>query len=319
MYRGIDHEVGRKSNRTTPFWRIEEKDMINNDTELMKYILDDVQKYEGLRRFVKASIAERLFIKKRLTKSLHPNPEDEFSMPKIGPNFGIINNYCTKLTSSALGVQIWEPLMVEKMFPDGYMLLNGHHRWAAALKMNVKTVPVNIVNLTHAEDHMKMMAKTNNVKRITFDLDEVLCATEAHPKTEVQPKLRFGKFEKIFKERLRWGVPVLISKLQRMGYDVWVYTRTYNSVEYIQGFFKAYNVSVDGIINGAGRKKDKKAELAYKEMVAKKYTVVYHVDNESIVRIHPSDKSYEMIDLVASDEDWARKVMEVLNKDQEKS
>ena len=27
-----------------------------------------------------------------------------------------------------------EPLIVEKVHPEGYMLLNGHHRWAAALK-----------------------------------------------------------------------------------------------------------------------------------------------------------------------------------------
>ena len=42
-----------------------------------------------------------------------------------------------------------EPIPVEKMYPEGYMILNGHHRWAAALRLGQPEIPVKIVNLTH--------------------------------------------------------------------------------------------------------------------------------------------------------------------------
>ncbi|MBP3241914.1 MAG: ParB N-terminal domain-containing protein [Oribacterium sp.] len=33
-----------------------------------------------------------------------------------------------------------DPIIVEKMYPDGYMILNGHHRWAAATRLGLKKV-----------------------------------------------------------------------------------------------------------------------------------------------------------------------------------
>lgn len=288
--------------------------MVRNKTELMQYVFDDVQKYEGFRHFAKASILERLLITKRPPRLLHPNPDDEFSMPAIGPHFGIINEYCAKFTAvgSSNDEKLQEPLYIEKMTRDGYMILNGHHRWAAAMLMGINALPVKIVNLTHEEDHRKMMEKSQNDKRVTFDFDEVLCTTEAHPRAEQEPHLLIGSFEKRYKERLRWGAPTLIQELQREGFDVWIYTNNFYSVEYLQSFFHAYKVQVDGIINGVGRRKSKKAEAVYREMVAKKYHEVYNVDNDGVLSIQPGTREFESYDLEVSDREWANKVMDTI-------
>ena len=42
---------------------------------------------------VKTSLPVRLLVRKAACESLYPNPEDEFCVPEIGPNYGIISSY----------------------------------------------------------------------------------------------------------------------------------------------------------------------------------------------------------------------------------
>ncbi len=93
------------------------------------------------------SFLDFLFIKKIDPNRMHPNPEDEFSMPEIGPNKSIIESYCQKIRFNQLhDFLIFEEPIVLRKLPDGdFMLLNGHHRWAACIKMNVKKVRAVII------------------------------------------------------------------------------------------------------------------------------------------------------------------------------
>ena len=70
----------------------------------------------------------------------------------------------------------------------------------------------------------KKSGKHNNVMRVSFDLDEVLFVSPNTHRTE--PPLHFP-FNRIYKERLRYGTPELINTLQSMGYEVWVYTSSF--------------------------------------------------------------------------------------------
>ena len=79
--------------------------------------------------------------------------------------------------------------------------------------------------------------------RISFDLDEVLFVNPATHK--VEPELPLP-FKVIYRERLRSGAPELINTLQSKGFEVWVYTSSYRSINYIQGLFKHYGVKFDG-------------------------------------------------------------------------
>ena len=67
--------------------------------------------------------------------------------------------------------------------------------------------------------------------RVSFDLDEVLFVSPETHKTE--PPLRFP-LNRIWRERLRLGTPALISELQKLGYEVWVYTSSFRSERYIR-------------------------------------------------------------------------------------
>ena len=58
-----------------------------------EYLNEEVNKVKGVYYPVRASFLKRKFCKKASCRALHPNPEDEFCFPDIGPNYGIIKKY----------------------------------------------------------------------------------------------------------------------------------------------------------------------------------------------------------------------------------
>ena len=74
---------------------------------------------------------------------------------------------------------------------------------------------------------------------------------------------------------MRLGIPALFHFFRKQGYDVWVYSANYYSMEYIRRLFRHYNIRVTGIVTGTGRKAaadpEKRAQLEkqFKEL----YTV----------------------------------------------
>ena len=119
-------------------------------SELFERVLEDVEKYEGQHETVQAGFFERMFTHHLSPDDMHPNPDDEFSMANIGPNEGIISKYCNQAVEALRegnysGIYP-EPIIVEKMKVGGFMIINGHHRWAGAVKARVKKVRVAIVN-----------------------------------------------------------------------------------------------------------------------------------------------------------------------------
>ena len=75
--------------------------------------------------------------------------------------------------------------------------------------------------------------------RVSFDLDEVLFVNPQTHKTE--PQLPFP-MKYLYSERLRLGTPELIRSLQRLGYEVWMYTSSFRSESYIRQLFRQYGV-----------------------------------------------------------------------------
>lgn len=295
--------------------------MGNSNGELMQEVYSDVASFDGLRRPIKVSFLERKLTRKLPTYKLHPNPEDEFTHPDVGPSFAIINNYVEKMlfqmSHELPPLDSKDPLVVEKLFPRGYLLLNGHHRWAAAKRIGVKRVPVELVNLTHEEDILKMMDRTNNTKRVSFDLDEVLIATGDCPKDEEPGK----PWSVVTKERLKIGAPVLIHELQGLGYDVWVYTSSFKSEKYIRAIFKGYKVNPDGVINGVALKKqqNKESMSKVKEAMKNKYVTTLHIDGGHVLYTNKETKDYDYISLQCADSDWASKVIHVVKGMEEKN
>ena len=112
------------------------------------YIQEDLDAYEGKREIVRTSLLERLAVHRLSPEDMHVNPDDEFANPRVGPSDRIINEYVDEI--KMMRDELWDifpqPIVVYKMKPEGYLILNGHHRWAAALKSGLRKVRATIMN-----------------------------------------------------------------------------------------------------------------------------------------------------------------------------
>ena len=282
---------------------------------IREYVNEELKKYDGIYLPVRANILEQIFIRNLSPKKLHPNPDDEFCSPEVGPDDSIIDKYLRQIRQNQKhGDDLFdERLIIEKIRPDGYMLVNGHHRWAAALMLGIKKVPVQVTNMTHRADIIGQMEKTNRNKRASINLDDIVfCLNEAEP----SEKPLLFPYNKIFPERIRMGIPGLVYALHNAGYDVWVYTTGYASTDYIDHLFRHHRISVDGIINGAsrmnsGRKNDMSS---VKELMAEKYRVTLNIDMEAVSWIRSDTKEFELIDIDTDTDNWAQQVITTVRK-----
>ena len=149
----------------------------------------------------------------------------------------------------------------------------------------------------------------NEKMRVSFDLDEVLFVSPKTHKTE--PPLPFP-LNRIFPERLRLGTPEVIRRLQEMGYEVWVYTSSFRSEQYIRRLFHCYHVHFDGIVNGHRHLKevqrDNKTTLPQK--LPNRYRISLHIDDEAVICSSAGQYGFRAYQLNAQDDDWGRKIIE---------
>ena len=279
-----------------------------------QFLAEEVNKYKGIYAPERAGALRRLLIRKTAPQNLHPNPGDEFTMPDIGPSYEIISRY-EKHYLELLGQSYKppfdrdDPLMVEKIRPDGYMLLNGHHRWAAALRAGLKCVPIKIVNLTQELDIRNMLQQSKHERRVTLDLDEVVfCRADSGL---AEKGLSFP-FNRMYKERLSLGIPALFHFLNTYRYDIWVYSAQFYSHEYIRNYFRHYNLRVCGIITGTGRRNRSFLKNLEKQM-ASKYTSTIHIDHNTVLRTFRDRKEFDEQELNCSPAEWSEKVREIIS------
>ena len=277
-------------------------------------IAEEVKKIKGTYVPVKSSMPRVLFVKQTKCSNLHPNPDDEFSMPNVGPNYEIISNYEKQFRQTRLHDHKYldDPLIVERIYPSGYLILNGHHRWAAAIRMGEKRIPIKIVNLPQEHDVEKMIKESKHDVRVVMDLDEVVYTSSENDPAE--PKLPFPS-SRFFNERLRKGIPGLFRFFEKNGYDIWVYSSELYSLNHVQMLFKKYHVHVDGIVTGTTRKTNKKdAQERLTKMMANKYTTTYHLDSSNIIKTHGKKEGFEEKELNCSPEEWSAAVMEAFKE-----
>nr|MCR5788868.1 ParB/RepB/Spo0J family partition protein [Lachnospiraceae bacterium] len=219
--------------------------------ESMKKMLAE---QEGVYFPVSASLPERLLVRKISPKKLRPNADDEFCHDGVGPCYRIISEYEQKIKDAQMRdvPAIDEPLIVEKMRPNGYRIVNGHHRWAAAWRMGLKKVPIHIVNFVKESEIKQILEKSDNVRRVSFDLDEVLLRSPEDPFLE---KALCFPLNLRFRERIRLGVPALFHFFKREGYDIWVYSSNYYSFDDVMKLLSHYGARIDGAVTGMGKAK----------------------------------------------------------------
>ncbi len=290
--------------------------MAGTQVEFKEYLDEQVRKYDGVSVPVKANLAERIFIRRVAYRNLHPNPGDEFCMPGSGQNYEIISEYEQKIREKKKHNDrkyFDERLIVEKIWPDGYMILNGHHRWAAAVRMNLRKIPVKIVNLTQQMDIERMVRNAHHDKRVAMDIDEVLIQANGEGRAK---KPATGIRGMLFGDKLKLGVPALFHYLKTQGYDIWVYTSRYATAESLQRFFRWHRAAVDGVVTGIGRK-DRDGGAVRKKMeklIGDKYLQTIHIDANSVVQIDSRTREYKDHSLSGAEETWSREVMDAVKE-----
>ena len=282
-------------------------------TDFQLFLEEEVSKVRNTGVPVKASVIERLLVRKIATKKLHPNPEDEFCFPDIGPNEGIISTYTSTFADHIKrNIPLFdEPLFVQKIRPSGYMILNGHHRWAAARRLGIKQVPISIVNAVFDGDIRLMLEKATHERRATLDLDEVVFAAKDDTEREKHAGL-FGLG--IQKKKLRLGIPALFTDLKKRGYDIWVYSSEFYSIDDIKRYFKHYSVDVDGIITGM-KKRSKGSEKSRKvdELLGNRYKTTLHIDRELLLMTKDGASDFREDRIMSEPERWAETVIDALD------
>ncbi len=277
--------------------------------QLKEYLESEYQKYRGVMLPVKANLIEQTVITTLPCKMLHPNLDDEFCIKEIGPNYGIISKYEAEVRLRVKRAEpiFDEPLIVEKMYPDGYMILNGHHRWAAARAVGVKNIPVKITSLTHEGDVRKMLNESNCDKRVVFDLDEVVFSSEDNL-YENAPHTFFNRYN----EKVRLGIPALFHFFHEHSYDVWVFSSEYYSQDYIKSLFKKYSSKINGIVTGTKRKSSTESGKSLEELISKKYNETLNVDNESVVHITKGIRDFDQFSINDVGRGWSGEVMKIV-------
>lgn len=269
-------------------------------TEYQRLVLDDLKTYKDIARPVKSSVLARLLVRKLPLTALHPNPEDEFCDPKIGPNESIVSRYIDTFGHHIKRGEppVDEKLMVEKISTGGYMLINGHHRWMAAAKMKLRTVPVKVLNTVSEEEILSKLNSSDKQMCVSFDLDEVLLTESGSELADHALPFPYGL---IFKRTLRKNAGILIGELQRLGFDVWVYSGSGISVEEINRILSLHKAKVNGIVNfNRGKKTGSNLKQAFRQ----KYKLSIHIDNESVLWVDTVSSEFDSI-AVAGGESWA--------------
>ena len=290
-------------------------------TQFEAFLAEEVSKIKGISYPVKAGFFRQLFIKKAPCSKLHPNPNDEFCFPEIGPNYEIMSRYADdyrRFGSNPIDARfhespIREPIEVEKIYPDGYMILNGHHRWGGAIRAGIDILPIRIVDLTQKKDIQEMLRNSGSTRRVSLDLDETVFRPADDPCLE--KPLRFP-LNRIYKERLRLGIPALFHMLNESSYDIWIYTARYYSVNYLKYYLKHYHVHVTGIVTGTARKGPAGTDTrkALETMLESRYESTVHIDKDEVIRTFTTPRPFEEFPLSGAPETWSREVMDVFEK-----
>lgn len=154
-----------------------------------------------------------------------------------------------------------------------------------------------------------MLKNSKHQKRAALDLDEVVFAgDDALPAEKSLP----FPFRLMFPQRLRLGIPRLFRSLNVNGYDIWVYSRSYHSLDYVKALFGLYHVYVTGIVTGADRKRAKRLEgrVSIEKMISSHYDVTLSIDRDALLLVNHQTKAYKTLDLSGGPDEWSSEIIE---------
>ena len=152
-----------------------------------------------------------------------------------------------------------------------------------------------------------------NRMRISFDLDEVLFVSTKTHRVEPPPVFPLNR---IYRERLRAGTPELIHRLQKLGYEVWVYTSSFRTEKYIKHLFLCYGIRFDGIVNAQRHLKEVQGNRRERlpQKLPNHYRITLHVDDEMAICSLGPQYGFRTYHLDAPDDEWVEKILKVAER-----
>ena len=143
--------------------------------------------------------------------------------------------------------------------------------------------------------------------RVSFDLDEVLFVDPKRFEIEPPPRGLAGIF---YKERLRKGTVELMHRLQSEGFEIWVYTSSYRSVQYITNLFRQYDIRFDGIVNA--QRHEREVQREHRQRLPQKmpsyFRISLHIDDEENIVRSSRSFGFRSLKVCEPDDQWAEKV-----------
>ena len=149
--------------------------------------------------------------------------------------------------------------------------------------------------------------------RISFDLDETLFVNSE--KISAEPKLKFP-LSLIYKERLRYGAPKLMKRINESGMELWIYTTSYRSIPYIMNYFKCYGVKIERIINGQIHQEEvqKDNNTILPSKMPGKYRINIHVDDDISVKQNGDIYGFKVFLLNDENKAWVEELWNTIEK-----
>jgi hypothetical protein len=155
--------------------------------------------------------------------------------------------------------------------------------------------------------------------RISFEFEDTLiCCNEKVPRE--RDRVPFFQ-KKWFNEPLRLGTQNLLLELQARGCDIWIYTTSYRSENYIKSLFKFYGITISGVIDG-----QRNIEEIYKLFVQRKpnprkpskyppaFGIDLHIDDSENLIKEAQEFNFDVVIVNPQDEDWTKRVIEAVNQ-----
>ena len=99
---------------------------------------------------------------------------------------------------------------------------------------------------------------------------------------------------------------------QGKGFEVWVYTSSFRSEQYIRALFQRYGVKIDQIVNG--QRHEKEVQRGRKTRLPQKmpnfYHISLHVDDEKSIEKSGRMYGFRTFRVFEPDSGWAKKVLD---------
>ena len=151
--------------------------------------------------------------------------------------------------------------------------------------------------------------------KVSFDLDGTLFIDEDEVEAENKPKFPFSYF---YKERLRFGSVELMKKIIKEDIELWIYTSSYRTKNYIKNYFRIYGIKIKSknIIN-AQRHLDEIQKINHNINVSKDpriFNIDLHIDDDTSLKQYGDINGFKVFSLTGNNKNWNNEVWDEIMK-----